>query len=52
MLTSQVEIDATAVAVETDEDSLRVMLADGREICVPLVWFPTLLNTTPEQRSN
>ena len=52
MLISQVEIDATAVAVETDESSLRVMLADGREICVPLVWFPRLLNATPEQRAN
>ncbi len=52
MFTSQVEIDATAAAVETDEDSLRVILADGREVCVPLVWFPGLLNATPEQRAN
>ncbi len=52
MVTSQVEIDATAVAVETDEDGLRVRLADGREICVPLAWFPRLMNATPEQRAN
>jgi hypothetical protein len=51
MLTSQVEIDATAVGVETDDDTLRVLLADGREIVAPLVWFPRLLNATPEQRS-
>ena len=52
MSTSQVEIDATAVGVQTDEDTLRVMLADGREIIAPLVWFPRLLSATPEQRSN
>jgi hypothetical protein len=52
MPTSEVEIDATAVGVETDEDALRVMLADGREIVAPLVWFPRLLNATAEQRAN
>jgi hypothetical protein len=40
MPTLQVEIDPTAIAVETDEDTLRVMLADGREIAVPLAGFP------------
>jgi hypothetical protein len=49
---SQVEIDATAVGVQTDDDTLRVLLADGREIVVPLVWFPRLLNATAEQRTN
>ncbi len=52
MIISQVEIDATAVAVEADEDGLRVRLADGREIYVPLAWFPRLLNATPEQRAD
>jgi hypothetical protein len=50
--TSQVEIDAAAVGVQTDDDTLRVLLADGREIVAPLVWFPILLNATPEQRAN
>ena len=52
MLTSQIEIDMTATGVEVDEDTLRVMLADGREIAAPLVWFPRLLNATSEQRAN
>ena len=43
--------DANAVAVECDEDFLRVTLADGREVAVPLVWFPRLLDATPEQRN-
>jgi hypothetical protein len=33
-----VELDATAVDVTTDESSLRVVLADGRELTVPLEW--------------
>ena len=43
--------DAHAVAVKCDEDFLRVTLADGREVAVPLVWFPRLLEATPEQRN-
>jgi len=52
MPTLQVEMNATAVAVETDDDTLRVILADGREISVPIVWFPRLVNATPAQRAN
>ena len=43
--------DANAVAVECDDDFLRVTLADGREVAVPLVWFPRLFGATPEQRN-
>jgi hypothetical protein len=43
--------NATAVGVSFDEDSLRVQLADGREISAPLAYFPRLLDATPEQRS-
>jgi hypothetical protein len=52
MGTSAVELDATAVDVSTDESSLRVTLADGRELAVPLEWFPRLRDATPEQRRN
>ena len=52
MATSPVELDATAVAVATDESLLRVVLADGREWAVPLEWFPRLRDATPEQRAN
>ncbi len=35
------------------EDTLSVDLVDGRRtITVPLVWYPTLLDATPEQRRN
>ncbi|MBF0427830.1 MAG: DUF2442 domain-containing protein [Magnetococcales bacterium] len=33
-------------------DMLRVMLADGREVAAPLVWFPRLQEATEEQRKN
>jgi hypothetical protein len=52
MATSPIELDATAVTVTTDDSSLRVVLADGRELAVPLEWFPRLRDATPEQRSN
>jgi hypothetical protein len=30
---------------------MKVHLADGRVISVPLIWFPLLYEATPEQRS-
>jgi hypothetical protein len=41
---------ALAKSVEFDTDMMRVHLTDGRTIGVPLQWFPTLRNATPEQR--
>jgi hypothetical protein len=40
------------VAVEVTDSELIVRLADGRTIATPLVWYPTLLAGTPEQRQN
>ncbi len=34
------------------DDELTVLLADGRRICVPLVWFPRLLHATAHQRQH
>ena len=31
---------------------LHVSLTDGREIAVPLAWFPRLLKASPTQRAN
>lgn len=45
-----VEVESMAIDVVCSDDSLTVSLADGREISVPLVWFPRLLEATPEQR--
>jgi hypothetical protein len=37
--------------VRFTEDELVVSIADGRTVLVPLVWYPRLLEATPEQRS-
>ena len=37
--------------VQVNADILAVVLMNGRRISVPLVWFPRLLDTTPEQRA-
>jgi hypothetical protein len=41
-----------AVMVSFTEESFYVTLADGREIGVPLEWFPLLRDATKEQREN
>jgi hypothetical protein len=46
-----VPTSALARAVEFDDEMMRVSLTDGRVISVPLIWFPILVNATPEQRS-
>lgn len=38
--------------VRMSDDTLSVDLMDGRTISVPIVWYPRLLNATPEQRRN
>jgi len=47
-----VEVEPLAVDVVCTDDALRVVMADGREISVPLVWFPRLLKATPAKRKN
>ena len=42
---------APAKTVQFSEDMMKVHLADGRIISVPLIWFPLLYEATPEQRS-
>ncbi len=42
---------ATAVNVRFTEDALSVDLANGRQISVPLEWFPRLRDATAEQRA-
>lgn len=41
-----------AVDVRFSEDALSVRLSDGREVSVPLEWFPRLRDATPEQRKD
>ena len=42
--------EALAVDVSCSDDSLTVVLDDGRTVSVPLVWFPRLLAATSQQR--
>src|SRR5690348_4814932 len=49
---SVVKLDASAVDVAVTDDQLVVVLADGRELAAPLMWFPRLLEATPDQRRN
>jgi hypothetical protein len=44
--------DERVAHVEITEDILSVALADGRTICVPIAWYPRLLNATTAQRQN
>jgi hypothetical protein len=46
-----IEFNASAVGVTFDDASVRIQLADGREISAPLAYFPRLLEATPEQRN-
>ena len=45
-----IEVEPLAVDVSCTDETLRVVLADGREISVPLIWSTRLHKATPEQR--
>ena len=49
---SEVKPGERVKEVRFTEDTLSVDLIDGRTIIVPLVWYPRLLDATPEQREN
>jgi hypothetical protein len=52
-MTSTAELTIpTAHEVHVTAYTLRVDLADGRTISVPLAWFPRLVHATREQRNN
>ncbi len=52
MRTLTLENDPVAVDVVFTADLFRVTLEDGRELSIPLAWFPRLLRGTPSQRRN
>jgi len=52
MNTSTVEVRPLARNVEVTQHELRVELADGRRLAVPLEWFPRLLNASEEERQH
>lgn len=41
-----------ALNVRFTNDAMIVALSDGREVSVPLEWFPRLRDATPKQRKN
>jgi hypothetical protein len=50
MSTLAIEVEPLAVDVSCTDSALRVLLADGREISVPLSWSPRLSAASPEAR--
>jgi hypothetical protein len=46
----EIKVEPFAVDVAFTADDLVVRLADGRQVSVPLGWFPKLLNAASEQR--
>lgn len=50
MRTLNLESEPLAVEVSFTTDTFRVTLEDGRELSIPLAWFPRLLHGTQEQR--
>ena len=51
MTTSKTGSEALATEVELFESMLKVVLDDGRELAVPIEWFPRLRDATAKQRA-
>ena len=49
---TRLRLSGRASRVEFGEDRLIIDLEDGRQLAVPLAWFPRLAGATPEQRAN
>ena len=52
MTISKTDAEPLAIGVELSESMLKVVLDDGRELSVPIEWFPRLRDATSGQRSN
>jgi hypothetical protein len=50
MSTLITERDVFAESVQFSEDSMTVLLDDGRALSVPLAWYPRLLHGTNQER--
>ena len=51
MSTLAIRREPLAIDVQVTETSLRIVLADGREVAAPLAWFPSLsMHPTPTAR--
>ena len=48
----EIQFELLALDVTLSDDALHVILADGREVSAPLVWFPILKSASNEQRQD
>ena len=46
------DLKPSACDVVITDEELKVTLADGRKLSVPLLWFPRLLNASPNDRKH
>jgi hypothetical protein len=49
---STLTFEARASKIWFDEDSMWLNLSDGRQLSIPLAYFPRLQNATESQRAN
>lgn len=52
MSTLTIEHEPLAVDVSVDDTTLRVSLDDGRELSVPVAWFPRLRDASEVERND
>ncbi|MBX2991099.1 MAG: DUF2442 domain-containing protein [Bacteroidetes bacterium] len=52
MSTLEVKVEPRVIDLSFTSDSLKVVLADGREVSAPLEWFPRLRDANERQRKN
>jgi hypothetical protein len=52
MSTLQINKSAIAVKIWFDTTKMFLLLEDGRELSVPIDWFPILREATEEQKNN
>ncbi|MFT8259015.1 MAG: DUF2442 domain-containing protein [Candidatus Symbiodolus clandestinus] len=51
-LARKIEVDPTIIDVKIEDHLMHVILADGREVAVPIAWFPRLLEASLKQRNH
>ena len=49
---TEIEVVTLARSVRFEHDRMIVTPTDGREVSVPIVWYPRLAQATPEQRTH
>jgi hypothetical protein len=52
MTISKTDREPLATGVELSKSMLKIVLDDGRELSVPIEWFPRLRDATAKQRAN